>query len=1331
MTIGEVLSVPEVPTVVQLAQVEALKEQLDALPSGVLPEGELEAQLRGYVEQYYLVDERTRDVVQTILTSLATSRDRGGAFFVKGLYGSGKSHLLAVLSLLSEHPVAWEYFLRTHVEFAACADRFLGEKPLLVVHVALDEYSGRYTDLEDIVFDEAERSLRRPRLNIFAPLTEEAYALDLLDRYLVPPYGRELEEFLRTELGLTTSWAELRESHPEAALSHARRFIVARGLPLDFRQSRVERLGRLLEIVQERGLRGVVLLVDELSVFLSTKSRQALQNEASFLQFLGQRARLSPLWVVATLQKNLEDVGDIEHYTLRQIKDRFHTRLSLPLTEVRKVVAEKLLVKSNRRAYAEAVQAAHRAWTGGRRVRGLSREALTQTYPLHPLTLDCLEACAEEFLSKTRSVLDFVLAQVRGDETHPGVLAAPVTHLITPDVLYDHFAPEIAGHPTLSRYQRKVYEYYRRNCDLLFAEEGHLALRLVKLLIIYRLAALERPVREIAAALLPAEEGREARVQRLLEIMRTEGSYVDVRRRPGEFNDRYVVDLDFEVNEIIRRRVRSLEANLAPEDGRMLAYALSVCTGKEFPLAAYQRPTVASVPWLNTVRTMLLSGRDLTTLSSEELTNQTALLAGLDTEEAVSLYLASPFHLAEQRAAWEEAVAAVPDQRWAQALVAWLPRPLTEEEQEQLRTDTAHELLRQDPTLQDHQQGERILARLEEGREGREARTRELMQRLYYEGELRSPAGLISAAELSPLQGRWTETLARVGRLCFDRLFPRFRAYAPRRRVFSRACANELINDFVAQGRVEVSLASTLAAYILDYAVPLGVAEGENGRFRVRVAGTPLVKFLLQRLPPHVEREVSLLELEQVLAKSEFGLVPELTHILVAALIRRGFLTALNDEREPLPVHRLGAPLRAHVAFVTGADALPPEAWPRLKRLCEVLWGRAPQRETLTVQQAVWERLLALREEWQAEGERLSRTLTEVRQTLGHDEIQWLRAAEVFEFLQGLIAALDPEALAAPGLTRLVEVISQPPFVDEEGTDQPLVRAWERYQQLRTFVQEQAEPLLRLYRDLNDPRLNLPADSDLATRREELQRRFAAGDAVAWEGEPLLADAQALRDEYVERYLAWHHQVYAPARFERYLQVKMQPAYRLLTQMARLRLDVARGPETVDALVRQELSRRCRVFDLRPRLQQSLVCPECGLLYGQPLPLRPVEEIESELLAGVQDYLLTLREPERAELLRRAAEQLPETSAVRQQVTAILTATDATVKDLLRWFDPPTVEFLNSVLETRAVATRRLSELAAALVGKRLTKQQILAAVQRWLDTAEALGPEEVVEIVE
>ena len=96
-----------------------------------------------FVAGYLGHDDRSRHALDVALRALL-SRGAGAAFFVNGVYGSGKSHLLGVLALLCEGAGA-EAFGRAHPALAALPREFA---PRLVVHFSLDDYGADVWSLE-------------------------------------------------------------------------------------------------------------------------------------------------------------------------------------------------------------------------------------------------------------------------------------------------------------------------------------------------------------------------------------------------------------------------------------------------------------------------------------------------------------------------------------------------------------------------------------------------------------------------------------------------------------------------------------------------------------------------------------------------------------------------------------------------------------------------------------------------------------------------------------------------------------------------------------------------------------------------------------------------------------------------------------------------------------------------------------------------------------------------------------------------------------------------------------------------------------------------------
>lgn len=1279
-TVGDIITVADVPTVVQLAQVA---------PGLTRRDEALEAML---LAQWHLADGGTLAVARRVVAGL--SGPTGGGFMVTGLYGAGKSHLLGAVALAAASAEA-RLTLAAHqpslrdlrAGLDAAGDR-------LVVLVPLDEHPPS-SALEDVVFGAAQDALRR-LTGRDAPLAETSYVLATTRAHLLPTHAPGLDRAAGGD------WSALAAVDPAAAAAAAQAYVAEAELPIAFAQSRVERLGRLLELAAEAGRSGVLFVLDELSVFLGAKQHAPLQADASFLQFLGQRGALQPVWTLCALQKQIEDIGDIEHYSLRQIKDRFETRLALTLAATRGVLARRVLARRDEATFQAAVETTLRAWTGGARLADLSAARLAEVYPLHPLTFTCLEACAERFLAQTRSVLEFAVARVRGDGLAPGVIDQPLPALVTPDALWAHFAKDIAQHAELRRYRELVWEWYQRNLPTVVEPDDRpLAERLVALLLVLALAGVERGIKDLAAALLPADGAREERVAALVERLRQRGSFVTVERRPGRFNDVPRIDLDCDVNETIRRRARAMQATLLPGDGRLTAVAVESCVDAAFPLATALHPHAAEVVWRNTTRPVFVALRDLATLSADELTNQAALLAGPELDEAVYLYLAEPQRLDRQTEPFAQALARVPDERWTQSLLAWVPREATEAEWTAWSEDVALELVRGDPTLT---AGHPLRSRLDEDAEARRARLAALMARLYGDGYVLARWGSAPVGG-----GSWRESLERLAGWSLDRLFPAFAAVAPRRHLLTRAVADSLIARFIVPGEVVDSPGGEQAADVEDFAQPLGLTEGEQGHYRLHLAEDSPARALVEYLP---DRPVTLTAVERWLAKSPYGLVTDQADLLVAAAVRRGYLEALDDDRRPVA---LASPLRACVAMVRHAPLLDEAGQQALRPLVRAVFGRELAELGHAQQQTLFERLVAWRAAAEAGVAGLRSAVDRAVAELGHEPLQWRETLDLAERILRLALLVEPALSARDGLARLV--------VEAGDLNE---QAWPEFRRLVSFAESDLDALIEAQRLLRAA--ELPAGTTLANEREALLARLAAGEAVASANADLPADCGDWRRRYVRAYAQWHAEQHGAERFAPYDAFRTGPHMRVLANLSRLALDAPDSAAAVASSLRAERVKQCRRADLAATLRTRLVCDECGLVLGQSPALRPVSALQAEAERGIAALLAELRQDGHAVPVRDGLRAMPPDDPRRRQAEVLLDAPEPALDMLLAATPFGVIDLINGFLTTRVVAHRSLRTLGSRLAGQRLTKRQAIDGFAQWLDPDGAVEPDGLIE---
>lgn len=143
MRLQELLRVADFPAVVAGSDIAALRQTPNS--PGV----------NDFLNGYLGFDARSQHALHTTLSSLA--QPQGGAFWLNGVFGSGKSHLLGVLTLLAEGQ-GHEAFAASHPDCAPYLERFA---PRLAIHISLDEFDAAKLGLEEIFWREAAREWAR------------------------------------------------------------------------------------------------------------------------------------------------------------------------------------------------------------------------------------------------------------------------------------------------------------------------------------------------------------------------------------------------------------------------------------------------------------------------------------------------------------------------------------------------------------------------------------------------------------------------------------------------------------------------------------------------------------------------------------------------------------------------------------------------------------------------------------------------------------------------------------------------------------------------------------------------------------------------------------------------------------------------------------------------------------------------------------------------------------------------------------------------------------------------------------------------------------------
>ncbi len=689
MLIRDLIEVRDFPAVVQAADVRSMRDRAlqlrlrDAANAPALDAPDLAPPLddvaRDFIGGYLGFDERARFALEASITSLGTAR--GGAWFLNGVFGSGKSHLLGLLALLCDG-AGHDVFRLSHAPLSVPLRHFT---PRLVVHFSLDEYRASHHALEDIFWREVRNEWQRHNFDA-RELPDPISAAPKIDA----DRASASTSSDSTSSDSTSSVATANVSTPASpiasttsAIASTTSAIASTTSAIASTASRSEIFAAMEDALRARGLHGMVVCIDELSLFLSGREHRALQNDATFLQFLGQRARRSsmaannhkaannassrgmsthagarttvsdaagvaasrmstharacPLWIFAALQKTVEDIGDLDSYALSQIRDRF-TTLPLSLAHLPSLIERRLIARRDEDALNRFCDASYAALLGALPRLDFGREEWARLYPFHPATIALLEQVVARYGSRTRSAALFCAHSVKA-ENEAG-------QRVSLDALFSYIEPELGAHPDL-RPLATVWKQWRDDAPERGAHDDENARMdsLMRALLLWKIAGAAPSIAQLvnATALdarLPGDGNYEyGRI--LLEKMRLWGPIV-VERREGAFADRYAIDLGTRVGEMMRRFTANALHTLPPRDGRIARHARSCCREETLPLASMQEAASTTVMWRNSARQVRIEVLDAPP-DAATLANRLAALCSLAAPDDLALFIVPPF----------------------------------------------------------------------------------------------------------------------------------------------------------------------------------------------------------------------------------------------------------------------------------------------------------------------------------------------------------------------------------------------------------------------------------------------------------------------------------------------------------------------------------------------------------------------------------------------------------------------------------------------------------------------------------------------------------------
>ena len=1251
--IADLITLPEIKTVIRLNEV--LKPQAEVLQTELV-----------------LTKEVNR-AFQAIFASLAEEKGKG--FFIEGGYGSGKSHFLACLYL----------YLRSQTT-PSVPNLPKVKGPWLVIPISLLDY-GSEVRLQEIILEAINTTLER-----------------CFHKALLPPdFMAELERLLETnEEALNQLAKQLNISKKELFTfkywPHLHQLFQRLNLPYRPVLDREHLLKQLKAVLKEEGYKGAILLVDELSEFLKSKSTiPAFQEDIRFLQFLGEAAQEAPLWIIAALQEKLETTGDIPQDAFAKIKDRYPVRLLFAGGHIEEIISQRLVKKRPQaKAYLEEL---YEHFKQTFNYLPFNWEQWFKLYPVHPLTIQLLDELRGLF-SQHRGAIDFVYSRLKGDAKRhiPSLLDAPPHTLLSPTLIFDHFLDRIRETLETNPYYEKVYRLYEQVIPGLFPdpETQKVALSLVKLLILLAISPItHRPtIKELTLAILYSFTDLDPMlnfrfIHDILNQLTKEGAYL--RHEPDEdiLEDRFYLDLEEDTQFIIRSRFRQLKQAILPGDERIYSFSYQHGVSSLIPFKELSKTGEIDVNiiWQNTRR----QGQIHFVTLEKFLDSLTEIEPHYD------------FHLFILSLPIKEEVTLPP---LPPGVGVWIPEKTNEAYlEEAFIYGQLLERYQTDATAKGKKLQKAVTALYQQAiKQATQELTWAYRQgTLYFSQKEATQVVILDASS-------WLRLLEGIGAFILEKRYPLHHLIAPHTLPPPFFQRQQLADALIIPGEITLKREQRGLKLLIEGIVrPLGILKKIPGGYQLVIeeTRTPLIKHILEVFQTKDRWPTK--KLFEYLRWGKFGLCEEQYTLLLLALIHTGILMPYRQNK------RL-SPTRIKLSTLDKIDTL--ELTPTLSSEELNLLSNLPflpqklqgQRLTVSQQETLWQALIEFKKNTAVQLQAIRSFLNKYHSHPIFAFSDLNRAQETLQQFGQLLETIKTSLTATSGIKRFCETLREISFIDI---------LWARFQAIYEFYKKR-EKIRFIYEYLHHPDLHLPPEEhELKAYYKEVAEIFKKN--LLFTPSQLLSLEEHFSDfykAYTQLYKEKHNSQLAPECFSDYFKLRQEPDYKLLKLWSSLPVLPARAYlEQTEKELNKVLKQLCQA-DVETCLGESPVCV-CGWKLGEEVYLPSISILKTKIQEGINASMQALQSPPLTSRLETYIKLLKEIGNKKQasQLTSLLQGKG----EIEQWI-AITPELKKALLQGITVVERDLDILIARLQGQNLPKAKIETIFKDWLDGKEGLS---------
>ncbi|GGJ55411.1 hypothetical protein [Virgibacillus salexigens] len=1362
MKIKDIIEVPDIDKIVKLK--ENLSQDAD--------QQKIEELLKGYV-----ITSNVEENLERFFYSVVTAPDKGKGFQITGLPGSGKSHFLSVIGLLMQNEHAFE-LLQLKSETIEKGKSFAKGKRVFTVPLVAEE-GGANVSLEDMFFKAAED------ITGF-PFTDESDYIRQFEEAIIgnENFNQKFSDFISEKSNQKyRSWYDIKgKLNSKRSLTGAAKEFINKEKISFFNpdRGRTERIEYLFNYLEEEKFDGILVLIDELSEYLNDRGNNA-RNDALFLKQLLEYDSKIPAWIIGSFLNALNDITVPDVYQL--MRDRFPSEnmLRLTVTDVEDIIDQRLIVKNNKDKIKEIATILEDKYNAFKKT---DLNQFLKTYPLHPETLNLLSKSLR-FLSRQRSLVDFILTEVKGNKDGEGILDKDEMHLVTPDSIYTHFQDRIKEDASKRDIFEIIYAYYMglegdtkgRVSELFDGEEKEHAIKLINLMTLLKVLDLEEEynVRDLTYMIqYPKLEGdlAESKVNKLLYKMFDMGRYIEFIDKENDGDNVYYISKDTSVVTKIKNDTKQVLNTLESKNSSIIVdEVMKALVTEPLPVSQYNEPsTYTAAKWNNTDRQGIVHYGRIDDIGKKEILNR-ALRNIKESETDYYLLIGTFLDVDHQRHSFKQAVDSILegnvsnlslfgntkditkelDKRLLNNIICWLPSkeldgPEGKKELEEIKRYYSHlrvlQKYEEDYEYSATNELEEAMKKVKEFIYNDEEKVQSILQKLYLNGSIFTYGGELDDTKLS--SESFTKIVqsiisAALKRSFGDHSFIRPEDFVP----LSEQMLNRFISNYIF-GAKDFNEAPANEQRIITHIVQkFGEVEQVEGKtkFRLNSNDNKLIKLVIDTVSNSNSGEVTYNELYKTVRKSSFGPDKNTVDLLFSLLMKKGYLLPVKSD-ERIQLSQIKLPLKSAIHKFQLGQFVETKFIESLMKLSLVLFSKRFEKEDLAHQEELWEDLVEYKQKTLENINLLQSKIEQLQSDIHLERSGFNKTYSIVESVKQFIDNVEESNGSKDGLEYFVVQNMQ---LFEGNKLEELDNAYQKI--VDWFFEDNGNSnqseVAMAFNQMNDNKLIIPPDNKyqaLLKQKNVVESYFEVGDALIFKNakETLLKEFMAFNKQYEKLYVIEHHEQNNQEVFNALEDIRRSEDYLFLERVNKIEnISVDYDFINIQADLAKEWNKACHESPSR-FLENNWAC-KCGFELGSKIIVSSPDSFKEAINIAINEYMNSLTDRFNQEKIKKRIEYMKE---IKKQSNVVLLAEkmlelelDHNITNKYRALleeYPELIAFINDALSADAkVVERDINKLIEAFSNKAYPKQELLSKFKKMIDAQGNIDDDQYIKFVD